>query len=281
MIRFYRGMLPLASLLLSAGFGAGAEVVDSRTLRESIPLGDPRRLIVDNVHGSIRVSGHGGDAIEMVVEETVRADSRELFDRARREVSLEVTSGERGVVLYVDGPFRDCDCDRRRYRRDPGYRVSHEFELRVPQAIDLELSTVDGEIEVTGVRGSFDVRGVNGGVELSDVAGSGRARTVNGPVNVSFTDNPRKDSDFATVNGEIDVRFREGLSADLRFKTLTGEMFSEFDFRPLPAAPPVQVTRRGMRTIRTDPWSAVRIAAGGPRLTFENVNGTIRVRKNR
>ena len=56
---------------------------------------------------------------------------------------------------------------------------------------NLVLNTVlDGDIEVRGVEGTFDVRNVNGQVRLIDAAGSGDAETVNGGVTVVFRRHP-------------------------------------------------------------------------------------------
>ena len=65
------------------------------------------------------------------------------------------------------------------------------------------------------------------------MAGSGSAHTVNGPVTVTFTANPKQPSSFKTVNGNVDVSFLEGLAADFAMKTFNGGLFTDFDAQPL------------------------------------------------
>jgi hypothetical protein len=231
---------------------------------------------VDNIFGSIVVEGHDRPTVEMVAEETVRARSRKAFDLARAEVMLDVRQDGNDVVLFVDGPFRDCrwGCD---WSTD--YSVTYEFKIKVPYETDIDLKTVnDGEIRVTAVRGRFEVANVNGGVELNGIAGSGDATTVNGPVRIRFDENPGGDSNFRTINGTLDFAFQPDLSADLRFKTFNGEVWTDFAAEPLPLRPALEESRDGKWVIRTHDWSGVRVESGGPQLSFETLNGDILIR---
>ena len=258
---------------------------DSRTLRETIAFegSGSRRLIVDNIWGSVVVRGHAGESIEMVAEETVQAGTAEGIELARREVEIEIRQTDGVIELYVDGPFR---CQHEKDRRncwndwDNQYEIVYDFDIRVPFETDLEVRTVtDGDIEVLNVRGDFRIHNVNGSIDLAGMAGSGEAVTVNGPVVASFISNPSSDSHFETVNGKIDVSFQPGLSADLDMSARWGELWSEYEVAPLPSRPPTQRTN-GKRTIIEIPrGTRVRVDGGGPTHSFETLNGNIFVRK--
>src|SRR5262249_15608243 len=100
--------------------------------------------------------------------------------------------------------------------------------------------------------------------------------TVNGPVKVGFTANPREDCDFKSVNGSIDIWLRPGLSADLTFKTFNGDAYTDFDA----VASPVQnVPQRvgGRFVYRSSREAAIRVGSGGPRFHFDTLNGDIRI----
>jgi hypothetical protein len=273
-------------VLVSVSTLAGLdEVVEKRTLRETTSLAPSQDLIVDNLHGDISVTGHSGSEIRMVAVETVRARDQERLERARREVSLAIRETSEGLVVCADGPFResgDCTEWADNQWRNPGYEVTYEIELQVPRELSsLRVRTVDGDIDISDVRGDFNIGGVNGGIEMSGVDGSGKAHTVNGPVRVEFVENPAEDSEFRTVNGEIDVTFQDGLSADLSFETMNGDVLSDFEYEALPPRPTTRETRRGKTIFRIEPTTEIRIAAGGPRFTFENINGDILVRRVR
>jgi len=261
------------------------KLTESRTIEKSLAFegGGEQHLIVDNVWGSVVVRGYGGETVEMVAEETVRARTAERIERAKGEVELKIFSRDSEIELYVDGPFR---CEDRQERgncwnnfRDH-YEVVYDFEIRVPYDIHLEVHTVtDGDIEVTDVRGDFVIHNVNGSIDLQGMAGSGEAVTVNGPVLASFVSNPESDSHFETVNGKIDVSFQSDLSADLEMVARWGELWSEYEVEPLPSKPPTQRTKGGRTIIEVSRSTRVRVDDGGPILSFETLNGNIYVRK--
>ena len=252
----------------------------SDTYQRTFPLGSgARKLIVENINGTIRVTGDSGNDVRATVRERFTADTPELLATGRNEVRVEMKQEGNTVRLYLDGPFRD----RREYRRTEGYRFRHEFELQVPRDIDVELKTVNAgkPIEVTNVRGVFSVRNVNGGIEMKDVAGHGSAETVNGAVNVSFVQNPREASSFKTVNGAIEVGFQPDLSADMRLRTMHGDGWTDFDYQPLAAVAETATEKgsKGFRFTISARDKRLRIGAGGVEHSFQTLNGSITIRK--
>ena len=229
-------------------------VQDHEVIQKSFSLaGAARKSIdIDNIWGSIEVVGGTSDQVELVVDKTIRAESRDALALALKEVTLAITQPDGGLKLYVDGPFR-CQCEdgcRSSRRRDEdGYIVKMDFVLHVPSNVDIKLKTVnEGRVVVHNVTGNFIARNVNGDIELDGMAGSGLAHTVNGPVKVSFRENPRENSSFQSVNGNIDLFFARGLSADFRFKTFNGA--STAIFRSLP-----RLCTRRKKSIVATKWS--------------------------
>ncbi|HEY6350858.1 MAG TPA: hypothetical protein VI636_15765 [Candidatus Angelobacter sp.] len=259
-------------------------VKDQETIRKSfsLPAGE-RSLEVDNVTGFIEVTGSQTDQVQVVVNKTLRAESKENLEKARKEVTLDITQDAGALKLYVNGPFRcnccgNCNDGCSRSERHPGYSVRMDFQVQVPHNIVLRLKTVNGgHVQVKDVSGNYSVRNVNGGIQMEDVAGSGSARTVNGSVKVTFRENPRENSDFASINGSIDLYFARNLSADFRFKTMNGGIFTDFPMTPLPGHVNQPEHRDGKFVFRADRFSGGRIGSGGPEIKAENLNGSIRI----
>ena len=278
-------LLAISPALCMAVPGTAEETSDSRNFEESISFesSGPRRVVVDNVWGSISVEGYDGETLEMTAVETVRARTRERIEQARREVELKILKEGGEVELYVDGPFRCRERSERGscwQRWHDHYEVIYDLRIKVPRAADIELRTVNhGDIEVEGVRGDFLVHNVNGSIELSGLAGSGEAKTVNGTVLASFAWNPQRDSHFETINGKIDVSFQPDLSADLEMVARWGELWSEYDVEPLPSVLPTKRTEGQRTIIELQRGSRVRVDRGGPTHSFETLNGNIYVRK--
>ncbi len=137
---------------------------------------------------------------------------------------------------------------------------------------------MNGDITIRGTASAFDVADVNGGINMTDMAGSGRVKTLNGSLVAVFLENPREASSFQTLNGAIDVRLQPNLAADLRVKTLNGGAYTDFDVAPLPVQTSVE-RHNGSFVYRSGRYSVVRVGSGGPELTFETLNGEIRIRK--
>jgi hypothetical protein len=248
----------------------------------AMPAGGGRRTLeIDNVWGSIEVVGTASDKVQLTVNKSIRAESKGKIEQARKDVTLDITQQADGLKVYVNGPFR-CDChDCSRSREFEGYIVKMDFQVQVPRDIDIKIKTVnEGRVSVRDINGSFLVRNVNGDIQIHNIAGSGTARTVNGPVKVSFRQNPREASDFQTVNGSIELAFARDLSADFRFKTFNGGIYSDFPVTALPVQG-MQEEHHGSKVIfRADRYTGARINAGGPQIKVENLNGDIRILEN-
>jgi hypothetical protein len=261
-------------------------VQDHEVIQKSFTLAGAahKSIEIDNVFGSIEVVGGASEQVQLVVDKTTRAESKDALALANKEVTLDITQPDGRLKLYVDGPFR-CQCEdgcrNSRQREDEGYIVKMDFELHVPSNIDIKLKTVnEGRVIVRNVTGNFIARNVNGDIELDSMAGSGIAHTVNGPVKVSFRENPRENSSFQSVNGNIDLLFARGLSADFRFKTFNGGVYSDFPVTTMPARAMTEDRRGGKIVFHTDRFTAGRVNAGGPEIKIENLNGDIRILEN-
>ncbi len=260
---------------------------EQETITKTFALSGRKLLDVDNVNGSVEIVGGQGDQVQLVIKKTLRAESKERMEAAKKEVTLDITDQSDLLKFYVNGPFR-CNCDGKSrdgdngcsgWRHgDHGYSVTMDFQLQVPRNVDLKVKTINGgHINVRNIAGKFSVNNVNGKIEMQDIAGSGKARTVNGGVKVSFRENPKENSDFATINGDVDLQFVKGLAADFRFKTFNGAVYTDFDMTSLPAHNANVEQRDGKFVYRSDRTSGGRVGSGGPEIKAENLNGSIRV----
>jgi hypothetical protein len=254
-----------------------AGVEQTGTLQKSFALlpSGARKLTVDNVWGGVQVAAANGDRVDVTVKQRWRAGSQADLERALREVKVDMTQDSGGIRIYVDGPFRHRDGGH-----ELGYEPHFDFDIKVPREIALDLRTVlAGDLRVTGTQGDFSANNVNGGVILSEIAGAGKAATVNGSLRVSFRENPRLECAFKTVNGEIAVSFQPGLDANLRLKMLNGEAWTDFDYRVQPVVP-ASAIREGARFVyRQGNGTDLRVGAGGTQISFETINGAIRISK--
>jgi hypothetical protein len=244
----------------------------------SVPaVGGHRSIEVDNVFGSIEVSGASGDGVRLDVDKTFHAQSNQALERAEKDVALDIEQESGRLKMAVQYPSGCAWGDCRSFD-DHTYAVETSFQLQVPRDSDLTLRTVDGrDLRVRDVNGTFSISNVNGGITMEDIAGSGSVRTVNGPIRVTFRENPRADSQFASVNGGVDLYFAKNLSADFRFRTFSGNVYSDFPVLAAPVDMPEEQRHGTKYYFRTNAAGGGRVGAGGPLIRVENLNGDIRI----
>jgi hypothetical protein len=242
-----------------------------------------KTLNVDNINGLIQIVGDSGTTIRVEGEKIIRGADQQQVDRGKREVVLDINEKNGVAQLYVNGPFRENSHSSENHgfheNSDREYEVTYNFTIHVPHDTGLELRSVNGEVKTDQTNGKFDVHGVNGGVTMTSIAGSGEVRTVNGPMVISFRESPKAASKFNTVNGRIDATFPASLSADLSFKTVNGATYTDFDVTALASPQATAEKRDGRFVYKRNRLTSVRAGSGGPELSFETVNGQIRIQK--
>ena len=239
---------------------------------------NPKKVLVDNITGSIHVTTHPGSDVLMKAHEQIRAESQEALAEAKRDVKLDITQQGNYVRIYLDGPFRHNDGINYRGDRYYGYHVEYDYDLEVPADTELILKTVNrGDIEVAHTTADFELSNINGGIKVDGVAGSGSVNTINGPITVSFTRNPARPSSFKTINGQIDIHFQPNISADMRFKTFNGHVYTDFEVNALPVPAGETESKNGRFIYRGNRSTMGRVGTGGPELSFETLNGDVRL----
>ncbi|MFN7984651.1 MAG: hypothetical protein U0Q11_22630 [Vicinamibacterales bacterium] len=261
---------------------------DSQTINKTLawPGGQSHVLELSNINGSVHIVAENRSDVSIVATRTVDREGRN--GQPTPTVDFRQESGR----LLVCGDNTHCGCrtsrsDRRddwdnddRGREEDRARVRVDFEVRVPRAVTLNVCTVNSRmLRVEDTEGPFTISNVNGGLELVNLRGAGSAHTVNGSLQASFAAQPTGPSDFRTVNGRVDVTFPPSLSANLRLNTLHGGLYTDFETTLLPRTPPTPERRNGGVKYRFDRDAKVQVGAGGPELSFQTVNGDIRVRK--
>jgi hypothetical protein len=223
---------------------------------------------------TIQVWGITGDVLASTApgdEVMVTAVKREGRRGNPDDVRIEVVEHDDGVTicaLYPTGRRgRENEClaggGGHNETRDNDTRV--EFTVRVPAGVRFDAGTVNGDVEVRNLQSDTEVRTVNGGVDVS-TSGYAEASTVNGSIDavIGSTSWPGH-VDFRTVNGGITLELPAGAGADVEAETVNGDITSDF---------PLTVSGRfGPRRLRGT------IGAGGPALSLQTVNGSIRIRK--
>ena len=272
-------ILTLAALPLAAWAGDSHHwrLDDRESIRRTFAVpGGAGKLLVDNLQGYIHVTGYGGTEVQVSVEKRIYAVSSGAMADAKRDVKLDISQQGGMVRVYEDGPFRDHNGNHHRSDHDYGYRVVFDIDVQVPTATELELKSLNSGIAVKKTTGDYSIHGLNGSIDMEDIAGAGTVNTLNGRVKVSFSRNPTKATQFKTLNGSVDVYFQQGLNADLKFKKLNGGIYTDFEVASVPRAGEAGGTN-GRFVYRSGREQNGRAGKGGPEVSFDTLNGSIRL----
>jgi hypothetical protein len=245
---------------------------DKETIQKSFNVSqssEAKKLLVDNLWGSIHVNGSSGSEIRVTIHKEIRGRTQSAVDEAKREAKLDISQQGNYVRFYDDSPWRHNDRGQEYY----GFRVNYDYDVEVPAGTELNIKGFNDKIVIKGTSGDFNIHGFNGGVEMDDVTGSGDVQTFNGPLSVRFRRNPEHATHMKTFNGQIDAYFQPDFNADLHFKTFHGPVYSDFDVSSLPTV--VTAGHNLSTKVYGGANGGARAGKGGAALSFETFNGSI------
>ncbi len=224
-----------------------------------------KRLEVKGVNGDVRATAASG--AEAIVTATKRARRSDPD-----EVKIEVVETADGVTICAVYPTpvrarqeNDCEPGDKWHSNTNDNDVTVTFSVQVPNGVEFNGQTVNGEMSAEGLTGDVRASTVNGSVRVS-TTGLAEASTVNGSVYAEMgRANWTNELEFSTVNGGITLTLPGKLDTEVRASTVNGDIESDY---------PLTVTGKfGPRRLRGT------IGAGGRSLSLTTVNGEIRLRK--
>jgi hypothetical protein len=268
-----RGLWPVAfaSAVIASSAGAQDTQQSDRDFRWDGAISSGRWVHVRNLNGSVRVERASGTQLEVTaVKRWRRGDPADATVEVTRVGSgssdILVCALWRDVTQQCDEQgYRTRDQRRNRWDRDNRDDVSIDLTVRVPQGVNVDVSSVNGGLEVDGATAEVEAHTVNGGIDARSSGGPVRATTVNGNIDVRMGALGSGNLDFSTTNGSIEITVPDGLNADVTMRTVNGSVGSDF---------PMTVNGRiSPRRI------AATIGRGGMRLDLATVNGSIDLRR--
>lgn len=257
-------------------------------------------LMIANINGNIKVVGYAGDKILLTVEKIITAKTQERLEKGKKEIQLGIIDRADSLILYSDGPCNRFEKRTNRKNKSDwnnnewGYnwndnnerdcRESYDytlnFTLQVPYGVHLQLSTInDGDIVVENMKGSVDADNINGSIKLSNLVRESSASTINGDVDITYTQNPDKACRFYTLNGDINAYFQKDLGASLSFESFNGEFYTNINqIEALPVMVEKQKEGNGIKYKVNG--NRYKIGKGGALLDFETFNGNVYLKEN-
>ena len=145
------------------------------TIGQTFRVDPAGTLTLESESGSIQVDSWVNDEVEIRIVKRVKG-RRE--DRARSAFEeIEVVLSRRDDDVHI----RIVDNNESIFLRN---RVTVEMTARVPERYTLDLSTVDGNIEIVNMKGPVTAIAEDGSIDIRHVTGDVIARTTDGDIQV-------------------------------------------------------------------------------------------------
>ncbi|EHQ29359.1 DUF4097 family beta strand repeat-containing protein [Mucilaginibacter paludis] len=227
-------------------------------------------VAIYNLLGSVKVEGYAGKQVIVEVDEVITAPNRADVETGKKEFKLGFEQNADTIMAYIDQPYHtkphNGSWSSHTNDRETPYMVRLEFTVKVPNEVNLRISTVNnGEIDVKDVYGALKLNNVNGGISIANAKGVTDAHTINGNLTAGYLSVPPQASSYYTLNGKLQVTYPANFAANLQLKSMNGKFFTDFtDTEILPAqVVKTQDKKANGTTFKLNKTTQVRIGKGG------------------
>jgi len=247
--------------------GWTSEVEHQEEFQKVLPLSSQGMFSLKNVNGKVNISTWKEGKVEIKALKKTNKAAENL-----QKVKIEVTATADSVSVDTVYPKMG----------DTG--VSVDYDIQVPEGVNLEeIGNVNGSVGITGPFGRVSAETTNGGVHLENATGNMELETTNGDVKAINCSGP---IDAHTTNGSITLELMK-LEGEVRAETTNGgislRLSAAKEINAILEAETVNgsisfdvpVTLQSLDKSRHHLRG--QIGQGGPRISLETVNGSIRL----
>jgi DUF4097 and DUF4098 domain-containing protein YvlB len=215
----------MATLTVAAGASAGCDVsmADGNfgvglasgratdTWTKTWTVSDGARFELRNVNGGITVEPvPAGSALEVKAERIAKSSTDEAARELLKKVEIHEEASANRVFIETRAP--------KTWGRD-GHEV--KYTVRLPDGVSLDVTNVNGGVDVRGATAGAAVRTTNGGIKAKGLAGQLEARTTNGGIDVALVAKPAAVK-LETTNGGISLEVPVATAADFEAHVTNG-----------------------------------------------------------
>ncbi len=168
------------------------------------------KIDAQTANGQITLKGSDRYGVTVRARKEVRG-SRAVAEEFAQEVEIYAEQIGEELRIFTEHP-----------PPPQGVNLAVLYTIETPREVDVNLRTVNGEIEISGISGSIDATTVNDVIKLEGETGPIRARTTNGSIRAEI-DRFNNDAEFSTTNGSIAVEVHRGV-APMTALTMNGSI---------------------------------------------------------
>jgi DUF4097 and DUF4098 domain-containing protein YvlB len=229
----------------------GQEV--SEQINKTVTLAAGSNVRVSGINGPVTIETGEGDRAEIDIR--IKAASREAIER--RPLTIENTPNSLTIRTIENKEGRGRD-------RDGG--VKHVVRLILPRSINMNISGINGGVDVGPIEGEIVVNGINGRVDVAQAGTATVINGINGGIRISLARLGEGGLRVNGINGGVEIGFPESMNADVDVSSVNGSVDSD-----LPITLLGELKRGQLRGT---------IGSGGARITISGINGRVQLRRN-
>ncbi len=262
----------VALVLAQTGYAQNQKRTITKTDKFDFGVGGTVSIVGAPI-GSITVTGNPKNEIEITAQIQIEAASEQNLN-ILAQVTTFVLQEATGRVSILSSGTNNKLGDKKTWKKFPkallGLPFRIDYVIKVPRYCDLEINGGKGDIDISGIEGTFKVAATESNAKF-DLIGGGIAATLgSGTVDITMPDRSWRGNtiDVALASGTLTAHLPSSISADLDAAILkSGKIENAFvDWKP--------------RT-RTVPFTEQSVIAkagnGGVPMKFTVGEGTLRL----
>jgi hypothetical protein len=164
------------------------------------------------------------------------------------------TGGLRPTLSYNKGEYSYC--------------AKIDYEVTMPAGAALRITTLSGDVDLSGLSGAITAKTVSGDMLLSALTGPVNVRSVSGDVKLNQLSGSTVEA--VSISGDVDLAWPSAKAAELSLKSISGEVYAD---------PAVSFSNLKQRSYVGYQLHGSYGAGGGPLVKLESVSGDIFFRK--
>ena len=184
---------------------------------KSYTIQTPSNVTVRNLDGLVRVSSWDKNEVFVNGVISLRAENEKEALKRMKEIDVIISHEVNSLAIRVERKKQRGLSELRRFGTD--WRV--DLELSVPRECSVAISTIDGAVHLSGVKGKHKLSTVDGAIEVQSVEGVINCRTVDGSCSMADV---KGDVEVNTTDGSIRV---DGILSGLRAASVDGSVHVE------------------------------------------------------
>jgi hypothetical protein len=231
---------------------AAADSVDIREqINRTIRLSPGADVRIRGINGSVTIETlEGAGAAELDI--TITASDRDAL--ARRPLLID--EGDNSLTIRTEN---NNESNRR------GEWVRHTVRLRLPRSVSLNVSSVNGGLEVGAITGGVKISSINGRVKVEQAASATEISSINGGLLIGLEQLSSAGLRVSSINGGAEIKLGGAVNAEIEVRSVNGSINSEF-----PLTVVGEVKRGELRGT---------LGSGGAMISITSVNGGVNLRR--